>query len=95
MKQREQLGYFTFEDGTKSTDPANFQRVKSVKLPTKLAKKTLLMSAEKGPDRVKSAYNFFTIKQFANNKRAKLSEIAQQWKQIGTAERQEFVALHE
>lgn len=63
LKQREQHGYFLFEDGTKSTDPANADRVQKIK---KVKAKddhsdgeTYREAKPVEPKGVKSPYNIF------------------------------------
>lgn len=105
MEQRAKLGYFKFEDGSKSTDPKNAKLVKQ----EKSAKKKLAKaedSEEKAkddeikPPRAKSAYNYF-ISEYqskipegtANSDRMGLCSAA--WKALSDSEKKKYDKLHD
>ena len=71
------MGYFTFEDGSKSTDPQNSAKVKKI----------MKRGREDAPNKVKSAYNFFVndyCKKRTRKSDAKLilAEVASKWKSM-------------
>lgn len=64
LEQREKHGYFTFEDGTKSTDPKNAEKVKKeAKIKSKGNKDEESEEEVVQPKRALSAYTIF-VKDF-------------------------------
>lgn len=105
MEERAKKGYFLFEDGTKSTDPANKERVKKPKddSKTKKAKKGQVDSDLDSepevyqPPKVKPAYSFF-VEEYMNKHKGKgvaIADAGPAWKELTADEKERFAKMKE
>jgi hypothetical protein len=105
VEQRSKLGYFKFEDGSKSTDPKNAKLVKQ----EKSAKKKLTKVDESEeeakedevkPPRAKSAYNYFIADYQSKIPEGtapgdRMGVCSAAWKASSDSERKKYEKMHD
>lgn len=106
MDQRAKLGYFKFDDGSKSTDPQNAKLVKKPKSEKKSKRIEKEESEEEEkvetvqPARVKSAYNCFVAdyqKQIPESTKNtdRMGMCSAAWKALSDADKKKFDLMHD
>jgi hypothetical protein len=98
MAEREKKGFFTMPDGTKSTDPANKDKVKAPKKPSKGKDEADEEEEVLMPKKVSGAYTFF-VKSFeleeGKEGKDRMALAGAAWKDLSDADKKPFEKMAE